>query len=229
MELHNIPENRMVVINNCLDPFMEKPLHHGKNNSLLQQYGLTINNKILLTVSRMVGTERYKGYDKVLLSLPELLKRFPEIRYMMVGIYDEAEKARLDELINHLGLSSIVTFTGVVPDQVLAEHFQLADIFVMPSEKEGFGIVFIEAMFYGLPVIAGNKDGSVDALLNGEMGILVDPENVTQLAESITKILDNRERYLPDQGKLMNHFGYPQYKARFGEVFGGLVRGTVQS
>ena len=75
----------------------------------------------------------------------------------------------------------------------------------MPSEKEGFGIVFIEAMFYGKPVIAGNKDGSVDALCNGELGLLVDPGSVTEIATAIKKMLVNpaafsflhRHTYLP--------------------------------
>ena len=221
--LHGIPEERLVVINNCLDPFLEKPLYEGKSLTLLERYGLMDKQCILLTVSRMVDTERYKGYDKVVQALPALIQRFPDIRYLMVGKYDEAEKGRLDEMIGQLGLSNFVTFTGMVPDTELAEHFLLADIFVMPSEKEGFGIVFIEAMFYGLPVIAGNRDGSVDALLNGEMGILVDPDNVPQLSEAVEKILDNREAFLPDQEKLLKHFGYPQYKAKFKEVFEGLM------
>ena len=221
ISLHGIPEKKLVVINNCIDPFMERPMQEGKDISLLKQYGLGENDIILLTVSRMVETERYKGYDRVLQSLPALISQYPNIRYLMVGMYDEAEKRRLDEMISSLGLRANVVFTGMVPDEVLAAHFLLADIFVMPSEKEGFGIVFIEAMFYGLPVIGGNKDGSTDALIDGEMGLLVDPENITQITEAIARVIHNRKAYLPDQAKLMRYFGYTRYKERIGEVFWG--------
>ena len=166
----------------------------------------------------MVSTERYKGYDRVLQALPELIGNYPKLRYLMVGRYDEAEKMRLDELINILGLKGIVVFTGIIPDEILADHFRLGDLFVMPSEKEGFGIVFIEAMYYGLPVIAGNKDGSVDALVNGEMGLLVDPGNINEIRVAIRKILDNHQAYLPNRYKLMDHFGYTSYKEKFWEV-----------
>lgn len=223
-ELHGIPENRLVVINNCLDPFMERSLFPGRNEDLLKLYGLNKNSRILLTVSRMADTERYKGYDKVLLALPALTRRYPELHYLLAGSYDAGEKARIDELIIRLNLQEKVSFTGFVPDEELAAHFLLADIFVMPSEKEGFGIVFIEAMYYGVPVIAGNKDGSADALLNGEMGTLVDPGNVSELTEAIGSILDNPNAFLPDQDKLIEHFGYMGYKERFGDVFGELMK-----
>ena len=171
----------------------------------------------------MVDTERYKGYDKVLQTLPDLISKYPSLRYLMVGRYDAAEKKRLDELISVLGLQKIIVFTDIIPDEVLAAHFKLADIFVMPSEKEGFGIVFIEAMFYGLPVIAGNKDGSTDALCNGELGLLVDPDNKAELTAALKKIIDNRNAYLPDQHKLMQHFSYTGYKEKLKNILNGLL------
>ena len=167
----------------------------------------------------MVDTEQYKGYDKVLQVLPELVKAYPGIRYLMVGKYDEAEKKRLDDMITGLGILETVIFAGFIADEELASHFKLADIFVMPSEKEGFGLVFSEAMFYGLPVIAGNRDGSADALCNGELGLLIDPGNKSELVIAIQKMLNNRQAYLPDHEKLIAHFGYAGYKDKFREVF----------
>lgn len=143
----------------------------------------------------MAETEQYKGYDKVLEALPELVKSYPGLRYLLVGKYDNNEKQRLDAIINRLGLKEIVAFTGFVPDEELAAHFMLGDIFIMPSEKEGFGIVFIEAMYYGLPVIAGNIDGSADALCRGEMGILVNPGNKEEIIAAVKKIADNRPQF----------------------------------
>ncbi|HRH49709.1 MAG TPA: glycosyltransferase family 4 protein [Panacibacter sp.] len=212
--LYGLPEQRFVVINNCLDPFLELPLEKGKRAALLNRYGLKKEQPVLLTVSRMVDTEQYKGYDKVLRTMPELMKLYPGIRYLLVGKNDDAERQRLDQLIENLNIKEAVIFTGFISDEELAAHFRLADIFVMPSEKEGFGIVFIEAMFYGLPVIAGNRDGSTDALCNGEMGLLIDPENIGELTNAIRQMLDKKEAWLPDQQKLMDRFSYEGYKEK---------------
>src|SRR6185437_13841430 len=96
-------------------------------------------------------------------SLRKLRDNGLNLKYLLIGKYDDREKARLDVLIKKYGLQQQVVFTGFVPDEALADHFNLSDIYIMPSEKEGFGIVFIEAMYHNKPVIAGNRDGSVDA------------------------------------------------------------------
>ncbi len=218
MQLHGLAEEKFKVLNNCLDPFLERPLQKEKDAILLERYGLQPTNTILLTVARMADTELYKGYDKVIQSMSGLIKDHPNLRYLLVGKYGELEKARLDILIAKHGLDHAVHFAGFVPDEELAAHFNLADIFIMPSEKEGFGIVFIEAMFYGKPVIAGNKDGSVDALCNGELGLLVDPGCVEEITEAVKKILDSPEKYLADAEKLEEHFGYRGYKRKLNEA-----------
>ena len=64
----------------------------------------------------------------------------------------------------------------------------------MPSKGEGFGIVFLEALSCGKPVLAGNKDGSVDALLNGKLGTLVDPDDPAEIAEALIRILSRRAK-----------------------------------
>lgn len=213
-EIYSLPEVKFQVLNNCLDPLLERPLVKGRASHLLQRYGIANEHKILLTVSRMADTEQYKGYDRVLQALPALLAIYPELRYMLIGKCDKAEKQRLDNIIDKLGLQNKVIFTGFVPDIEMPLHFNLADLFIMPSEKEGFGIVFIEAMFYGLPVIAGNKDGSVDALCNGEFGTIVNPDNLAEISNGIKKILDSPETYKPDEGKLKEQFSYEWYKRK---------------
>ena len=84
----------------------------------------------------------------------------------------------------------------------------------MPSYGEGFGIVFIEAMYYGLPVIAGNKDGSVDALLNGKLGLLVNPDKPEEITLAIKKVIDNKSAFKPDYNLLMQNFSYKVYKEK---------------
>lgn len=212
--LYGLPEAKFLVMNNCLDPFLEQPLQPGKTGRLLKQYNLEPDSQVLLTVSRMVDTEQYKGYDRVLESLPALIPQYPKLHYLLVGRYDALEKKRLDDIIHKLGLQERVIFTGFVPDADMPFHFSLADLFIMPSEKEGFGIVFIEAMFYGLPVIAGNRDGSVDALCNGELGIVIDPDDLEEISGAIKKVLNNPGAFKPDQQKLKEQFSYEWYKRK---------------
>ena len=121
-------------------------------------------------------------------------------------------------------LGEVVIFTGIIPDELMATHFKLSDIFVMPSRKEGFGIAFIEAMFYGLPVIGGNKDGSTDALCNGELGILVDPNDIKGLVKAVKEVMVNRSRYVPDSNKLIQHFGYTGYKQQLNHCLNNLLQ-----
>ena len=88
----------------------------------------------------------------------------------------------------------------------------------MPSVKEGFGIVFIEAMYYNLPVIAGNKDGSVDALLNGEMGILIDPSDQNEIEKSILNVLNGEFEVQPSFKKLIDNFSFEKYKKNVNNI-----------
>jgi glycosyltransferase involved in cell wall biosynthesis len=210
--VHGLPEEKFSVINNCLNPFLEKPLQKTKAGFLLDRYGLKEEHTVLLTLCRMADAEQYKGYDRVLESLPHLVKQYPDLRYLLAGKYDDKEKQRIENIISTFNLKDFVVFTGFVADDEMSAHFNLADIFIMPSEREGFGMVFIEAMFYGLPVIAGNKDGSVDALCNGELGLLVNPEDVIAIAWAIKKMLNDTAAFLPDAEKLQFYFSYGNYK-----------------
>lgn len=216
--LNGFPEASIRVLNNCLDPFLEEPVVKEKDPDLLERYRLKKEDTVLMTLTRLAARERYKGYDIVIQSLKKLRETNPHLKYLIVGKYDNKEKARLDKMIAKAGLRDQVIFSGFVPDKALADHFNLADIYIMPSEKEGFGIVFIEAMYYNKPVIAGNKDGSTDALLDGKLGLLVNPENLEEVTCAITKMMDHKEQYLPNRELLMENFSFPVYKEKWREV-----------
>jgi glycosyltransferase involved in cell wall biosynthesis len=218
IELNNFPENKFQVLNNCLDPFLPEPVTGDKSVELLNKYGFKKEDKILMTLTRLSSKEKYKGYDHVLVALKNLINNYPELKYLIVGKYDDIEKKRLEKVITELGIEPFVVFAGFVPDEELAEHFNLADVYVMPSKKEGFGIVFIEAMYYGKPVIAGNKDGSVDALNNGKFGLLVNPDNVTDITNAIQKMLDDHESFIPSYEEVMQKFSYPAYKKNLKDI-----------
>jgi phosphatidylinositol alpha-1,6-mannosyltransferase len=148
--------------------------------------------KVLLTVSRLDSVERYKGHDRVICTLPRLLEQHPDTIYLIVG--DGDDRPRLEKLAVECGVAKNVQFTGSVPPEELPEYFRLADVFVMPSALEGFGIVFLEAMATGVRVIGGSQDGSRDPLCDGALGTLVDPENGQQLASAILAALDDPTR-----------------------------------
>ncbi|MBU3714857.1 MAG: glycosyltransferase family 4 protein, partial [Ferruginibacter sp.] len=218
---HEVPESRCVVVNNALDPFL--PIVNEKEiktdaESLRKKYGYTAEDKIIFTLTRLYSTERYKGYDKILESMQHIIKRNPTLRYLIAGKYDFEEKVFIESRAKELGLENHLKLTGFIPDDSVAAHFSMADLYVMPSRKEGFGIVFVEAMYYGLPVVAGNQDGSVDALLNGELGLLVDPLNIVEIENAIERILNDQKSFKPDRRILMNHFGYEGYKRRIDKV-----------
>ncbi len=158
-----------------------------KPRFLLKRYGLSPEQPVILTIARLASAERYKGYDQVLQALPSIRDAFPDIRYILGG--QGPDRGRVERLIDEAGVSKQVTLAGYIPEHELCDHYNLCDLFAMPSKGEGFGIVFLEALACGKPVLAGNKDGSVDALLGGAIGALIDPDSVDELGQQVIAIL----------------------------------------
>ena len=213
---YQLPEEKMMVINNCLDPFLQAP----KPQQLLDRYGINTGDIVLLTLTRLASTEKYKGYDLVMQAIHDLKEKLPSLKYLIVGKYDAPEKERLDKMIAGLGLQQQIILTGFIPDEALAGHYDLADLFIMPSRKEGFGIVFIEAMYYGKPAIAGNMDGSVDALHNGEFGLLINPNSQQEITDAIVEVISNYKKYVPEHAAVMKYFGFEVYKEKLKKIIG---------
>lgn len=208
---HGIPSNTIRILNNCLDPFFDVPETFQKPLELIERYGLSDDKKILFTLTRLSSDEKYKGYDQVL----AVMKKLPgNIHYILAGKADEAERERVDALIAEYKLQQRVTVTGFLADEEITGHFLLADVFVMPSKAEGFGISFIEASACGCKVIAGNQDGSADALLNGEMGALINPSSFDELEYAINTALERPSTPLQQQEKTLANFGFQGYKEK---------------
>lgn len=221
-----VDPGKITIFPNTVNPYFTWPSNLTKDYQRRASLGIANDSPVLLTLSRLAASEKYKGYDLVMRSLPELKKTFPDIRYIIAGKYDAVEKQRIDSLIAELNLGENVILTGYVPDDQLVSYYQAADVFIMPSQKEGFGIVFLEAMLCGLPVIAGNLDGSVDPLRDGELGLLVDPTKVESIQEGITSMLQSLSFKSPEdaieiQQKVIAYFGFKQYKNRLSNIFSG--------
>jgi glycosyltransferase involved in cell wall biosynthesis len=158
-----------------------------KPRRLVERYKLRPEERVVLTVARLDPKEAYKGYDRVLQALPGVRAACGAVRYILVGRGDDA--ARVQAIARELRLESAVTMPGFVEEQELADHYRLADVFAMPSTGEGFGIAFLEALACGTPVLAGNRDGSVDAVDGGKLGRLVDPMDVRRIEEGLIALL----------------------------------------
>lgn len=208
------PRN-ITVINNCLDPYLPPPVAPQTASALAIRYHLRETDIVLMTMARLGAKERHKGYDQVIQAVHALQSKYPSIKYLLIGKCSKEERQRLEQLIAALDLVNQIIFVGYISDQALAAHYSLANIFVMPSQKEGFGNVFIEALYYGKPVIAGNIDGSVDALKNGRFGILVNPNNQSQITNAIEMAIENLDHYKPKRENVLKHFGFPVYKEQW--------------
>lgn len=212
---HGIAASKIKVLNNCLDPYFKLSEPVSKPVTLLAKYGLNRDQKVMLTICRLSSSEQYKGYDQVIECLEQVIKVYPDMAYLLVGRGDATELVRIQKLVVKFNLQKNVILTGFVPEDELVLHYQLGDVFVMPSKAEGFGLVFIEAAAYGCAVIGGNADGSRDALMDGELGTLLNPNDAAAMGEAIIVALQ-KER--PDtkaiQELCYRTFGYRQYQEK---------------
>lgn len=177
------------------------------SDDLVERYGLR-GRMVLMTLARLDANERYKGIDEVLAVLAELAETIPNIAYLIVG--DGTDQERLASEARRLGVADRVVFAGRVDEARKADHYRLADAFVMPGRGEGFGIVYLEALACGVPVVGSVLDGSRDALLEGRLGVLVDPTDRADLLRGIREALARPKGEVP---ALLSEFS----ESRFGE------------
>ena len=164
--------------------------------------------KNILTVARLAASERYKGIDDVIRAMPALAREFPNLHYFVVG--DGDDRFRLECLAADVAVANRVRFLGVRSDAEVASFYQACDAFVMPSRGEGFGLVYLEAMARGKPVVAAQEAATPEVVVDGETGILVDYGDVTGLASSISRILRD-----PSVGRKMGEAGRRRYQEHY--------------
>ena len=194
----------------------QKPQH------LLNRYGLMAEQPIILTVARLDLNDRYKGYDQILRALPEVHRQIPNAHYLLVG--KGSDRYRIEQLIAELNLQTCVTLAGFIPDDELCDYYNMCDVFAMPSKGEGFGIVYLEALACGKPTMGGNQDGAIDALCHGELGALVDPDDISAIAETLVQILQGTYlhpiMYHPQvlRQKVIDVFGFERFKRTLADL-----------
>ena len=210
----NIDPQRIRVLPNTVRPLFSP----GKPSpETLAKFGLQ-GKTIILTVARMGKADRYKGHDEVIAALPAVRSLYPDACYVVAGEGDG--RAGLEAIATEQGLAQSVRFLGRLSDEDVLALYRSAHVFIMPSTKEGFGIVFVEAASTGLPVIAGNLDGSVDALADGRIGQLVDPRSTDEIVSAIVAAISSQQ---PVDARETQRFAFSNFAAHVHDLVNDLV------
>jgi glycosyltransferase involved in cell wall biosynthesis len=190
----------------------------AKSPELLERYGLK-DKVVLMTLGRLAAEEKYKGFDEIMDLLPVLANRISNIAYLIVG--DGDDRPRLEAKARSLGIRDRLVFAGFVPEAEKADHYRLADAFVMPGRGEGFGFVFLEALACGIPAVGSTLDGSREALRGGSLGILVDPRRPEEIQAGIIEALSRPRGVIPPG---LEYFFFENFEARCHQILPSVVR-----
>ncbi|MAF50502.1 MAG: hypothetical protein CMH64_00250 [Nanoarchaeota archaeon] len=197
-----------------------------KDDALKKEMG--IEKDFLLTVGRLAS---YKGIKYLITALVKIKEDFPKIKLIIVG--DGPEKEYLEKLTRQLNLEENIIFTGKIPNENLPRYYASADIFIGPSIiaedgwTEGMGIVFLESISSGTPVIGSDVGGISDIIKDNETGLLVEQKNSEQIANAVGKILKDKKigEKMVKKGKkyVEENYSWDVVAERFEKIYGELI------
>jgi glycosyltransferase involved in cell wall biosynthesis len=199
-----LDEQKVVVLHNALDPAFS--IAAGAPRAGLAP--------VILSITRVTKADRYKGVEHLVEAMPAIRAQIPAARLRIIGRGDDVP--RLQQLSADLGLGTAVEFLGYVPDARMTEELRQCAVFALPSKKEGFGLVFLEAMAQGRPCV-GAHAGGVPEVVSDDAGILVEFGNVPALAAACIAAL-RRDWDEPRILARARAFAYPAFKARLAEL-----------
>jgi phosphatidylinositol alpha-1,6-mannosyltransferase len=178
-----VAEERIRVLPWALDPAFAAAVPRMLGPALPRGFP---EGRVILTVGRWSG-DRYKGVDTLITALPRLLTAWPELHLVVAGA--GGEHAWLEQIADECGVRGHVHFLRGLSDAEIAACYSACEIFAMPSRGEGFGLVYLEAMAYGKPVIGGSHGGAPEVIEDGKTGFLVEHGDADQLATSLQTLL----------------------------------------
>ena len=196
-----LPPATLVVVPNTLDPYLSSGVVPPSSGAVAE------GRPRILMVGRLSSTDIYKGYDTLIEAMPLVLRDFPHARLRIVGGGDDAP--RLQALAAQLGVAAAVVFTGIISDEALRAEYTACDLFALPSRKEGFGLVFLEAMIFGKPCI-GARAGGTPEVINDAVGQLVEYGHIPDLAAAVADLV----RHPRDSEVVRRHasaFAFPAF------------------
>ena len=179
-EIHIIPHG--------IDTNQFHPKNAHKRNELRRALGVKEDEPMIFAVQRLHPRKRT---SQLILAAAEVLKSLPSAKFIIGGRGREMEQ--LQKLIVSLKLQDSVKLIGYIPDSELPFYYAAADIFALHTLYEGFGIVVIEAMASGLPVVTTNVGGMDDIVEDNGAGIIVPPNNPSEMAEAILTTLEAKK------------------------------------
>jgi len=189
IQVQQVPPDRTRKLPWPLSPAFLRLADHPGTLSLPADFPL--DSDVLLTVGRAAASERYKGADSLLHAFARLHDAFPHLRLVSVGGGDDLP--RLQALAKELGISNRVHFLQGLSREEIAACYADSQVFALPSAGEGFGLVFLEAMAFGKPVIAAAAGGALDLVRDQVNGLLVPPQDVASITASLSRLLQDRE------------------------------------
>lgn len=182
---------------------------------------------LILSVGRLVDK---KGIKYLIMAMVDVIKNFPHAKLIIGG--SGPEKDKLEKLSENLGIKDNVIFMGYIENSDLPKYYASSDLFVLPSietkggDTEGLGVVLLEAMACGIPVIGSNIGGITDIIKDGGTGFLAQPENPDDIAEKIIELLSNgmaRQR-LSENGLIITQkqFSWDVVTKQFSNIYEGV-------
>src|SRR5438105_1664998 len=183
VSFNGMPPVSLHILPDTLEPFYPQLASTCRSR---EELGLP-PGRMVLSVSRLSPADRYKKIDLAIEAMPQVLKMASDAFYVIVG--EGADRARLQSLAKSFGLGEKVKFTGAVSNEILPSYYQACDVFLLPSLKEGFGIVFLEAMYHSKTCVAARAGGSPEVIADGETGLLAEPEDLASLTASLGRLL----------------------------------------
>jgi N-acetyl-alpha-D-glucosaminyl L-malate synthase BshA len=223
---------RMAACRNLMIIPMGVDLNHFKKTTEVGDLRkkLRLDGEVILSVGRLIDL---KGTDYLIKALPKVLLRFPQTKALIIG--SGPQKSYLLNLAKELHIKDSVVFVGQIPHSQMAKYYSLADVFVLPSitskmgETEGFGVVLLEAMACGLPVIGSDTGGIPDIIKDGETGLLFRQKDSQELANQIIRLLtdeDLRKKMVVNARNLVEtQFSWEIVAERFIEVYSDMLAG----
>jgi L-malate glycosyltransferase len=179
------------------------------------------NTLIVITVAEL---HERKGINYLIEAVPNVVEKYPNLKFVLVG--DGPHRKRFESLVQKLKIENHVTFTG--QQKNIPQLLKSSDIFCLPSKREGFGLVNLEAMITPLPVVASRVGGIPDIVKNKETGLLVNPEDSEALARSLMQLIASpkmREKMASEgQKRVMEKFDVKKMAKRYERVYEELLR-----
>jgi phosphatidylinositol alpha-1,6-mannosyltransferase len=199
-----MPAERAAVLPNALDPRLDPPRPPAPPDG----------PPVILSLSRLSAADSYKGIDDLISALPAVRMKIPGARLRIVGRGDGL--AGLQAQARRLALGDAVEFAGYVGDADLHGEYARCRIFALPSQKEGFGLVYLEAMAHGRPSL-GARSGGVPEVITEGTGTLVEYGDVPGIASAIVSMI-GRDWPLEPLLDRARHFSYPSFKERLARL-----------